>query len=250
MKKYFSISLVFIIVMYAAVSCTKDKAGPAVGPGVTSLTIANAIPNSSPIIANINNQLPYYKGQPGVSFGNYLLYRFTGGPTGISLRQSTDTSVSLTNFSNLDLSNNTLHSLFVSGTASSPDSLLVEDILPYHGGGHGITDSAAGIRFVNLSGGSSPISINLDGAANGSEVSNLGYREITDFRDYPATAAISNYVFEFRDAVTGNLLATYTFTGVNNGNINNNTNSFRFKNFTLAFIGFPGSQSAIGINNY
>src|SRR5258708_20584297 len=211
--------LIFIVASFCiifTVSCKKQVVS--LGPGLTTLTIVNAVSGSSPIIANINQQLPRYQGQPATAYLGYNLLKFSGGNTIMNFRQTSDKTTDLITTSNMSLPNYSIHSLFLGGTVSSPDTLLVTDILPIHGtSGHGAADSTAGIRFVNLSPGSSPISINLQGNASGSEVASLSYKDITGFINYSTISAVSSYTFEFRDAGTGNRLATFTLGGVNNG---------------------------------
>ena len=70
---------------------------------------------------------------------------------------------------------------------------------------------------------------------------------------FPATSAISSYVFEFRDAISGNLLASYTLSGVNT-NSPTVANTVLFRNLTIALIGQPVggkvSQTCIRVNSF
>jgi hypothetical protein len=125
---------------------------------------------------------------------------------------------------------------------SAPDTLFTTDTPPYHPP----SDSTIGLRFVNLSPASAPVSVNITGGANGSEVSSLPYKSITDFNNYPATAAISDYNFEFRDAATGALIGSYDVTGINTLLYGfNNTRLHR--NLTLALLGLPGDPATLKI---
>jgi len=238
------------LLIFFTISCTKQTVP--LGPGLTTLTIVNAVSGSSSLIANVNGQLPNYINQPSIGYASYLLYDFSGGNTTISFRDKTDTTTAIITTGSMSLPNYSIHSLFLSGTLSAPDTLLVTDILPVHGlSVHDVSDSTAGIRFVNLSPGSAPISINLQGSPNGSEVSDLTYKRITDFINYSTTSDVSSYIFEFRDAGTGNLLSTYTIDGVNNGtNGNTSKNNVRFRNLTIVFYGLPGTESTFLVNNY
>jgi hypothetical protein len=86
--------------------------------------------------------------------------------------------------------------------------------------------------------------VTIRGQANGPQTLSLPYKNITDFKTLPATSAIGSYVFEFRDAA-GTLLASYTFTGVNNGaDGNTDNNSWRYRNFTLILAGLPATGTA------
>jgi hypothetical protein len=158
----------------------------------------------------------------------------------------------------LPLKQKTIYSLFLCGAdTTTPDYLFTTDTLLYLGP----SDSAVGIRFVNLSTGSSPISVNLEGSPNGSEVGSLSYKRLTGFKEYLSNSAASlngGYLFVFRDAVTGDSLTCYPVINNNNevpGLTDLNGNQLTFKNVTIALIGQPGMnaavpQSAILIDDY
>lgn len=150
----------------------------------------------------------------------------------------------------LTLMSGGIYSLFLTGAdTSSPDYLVTTDSLPYHSP----TDSTVGIRFVNLSTGSQPISINLEGGAPGSEVGSLPYKGITGFRNYVSNSTVTNstYLFVIRDLATGDSLISFGLnsrTGLglldpNNGNI------LTFRNATIAVYGLenPSSSVPLGI---
>jgi hypothetical protein len=152
-----------------------------------------------------------------------------------------------------------IYSLFLCGTdTTAPDFLFTTDSLPYHAP----SDSTVGIRFVNLSTGSNPISINLEGTGNGSEVGNLAYKAITGFKNYLSNSSMTNnggYLFVIRDASSGDSLTSFSLSG--NGRVvgladpNIGNNALVFKNVTIAFVGQPGSnvivpQMAILVEDY
>ncbi len=249
MKRYFKyIALPVLLLLLIVSSCSKEINSKTT-ENVSDLNIVNAIPASTGLIANFNNQLTTYYQQPTVSYKGFLLYRFTAGTNNFVLRESADTTKDLLSNS-ITFSGNTIYSYFLSGDISSPDSMLVQDQLPDFGSVKGGLDSSAGIRFVNLSKGSASISINIEGRRNGSEVQSLNYKGITEFKKYPADYSVPSYTFEFRDETTGNLLTSYTLSSVNDGLPNNlNINSVRFKNQTIVFCGDPGSESTFLVKN-
>jgi len=91
------------------------------------------------------------------------------------------------------------------------------------------------------------------GQAYGGVVADLAYKGITGFISFPATSAISSYVFEFRDALSGNLLASYTLSGVNT-NSPTVANTVLFRNLTIGLIGQPAggtvAQTCIRVNSF
>jgi hypothetical protein len=222
-------------------SCTKEKTFS----GTASLTLVNAVPNSTPsLVTNFSGTDPityssalkveYSKSAPNLSYT---------GEQRLAIYKYPDTNAHNAPLYDLtlDLQPGTIYSLFLTGTLSSPDTMFTIDTPPYHP----FSDSTLGIRFVNLSVGGAPVSVNLVGRANGSEVSGLSYKNITGFAKYSATAAVSKYTFEFRNTATGVLISSIDVADINLLLYNKR----RYRNFTLALIGLPGDQKVIMIES-
>lgn len=140
----------------------------------------------------------------------------------------------------LDLPMGSISTLFLFGTKANPEYILKRESLPDIS-----RDSAIGIRFANLSHSSNPISINIAGKAPGSEETSLPYKSLTSaFKKYEVKAGMADMVFEFRDATTGNLIATYTLLNMLLPPGDYNRNTWIGRNFTLALIGLPGATGA------
>ena len=117
-----------------------------------------------------------------------------------------------------------IHSLFLTGDLSSAQGVLVRDA-PL-----ALKDSLIGVRFVNLSPDSGPVSIGIAGVIDPIEV-NLGYQEASSYLPLPASAAIGAYTFEFK-AADGTILGTSTT------DLLPDTGQIRvFKNMTFLLIG-------------
>jgi len=259
-----------LLIMIAAImhpGCAKTTGVPSV-PRSAALTVVNAVPNSVNIVPVINTSsaIMYFSNAQSIGYGNFWEYSPSGGnDTVYAVQQNSDTlnigpkSAGLF-YNILDLKVGGIYSLFLTGAdTSSPDYLLTTDSLPYQVP----ADSTVGIRFVNLSTGSSPMSINLEGSPNGSEVSNLPYKGITGFKNYLCNSTLTNgsYTFVIRDAATGDSLIAYTLFGIGSGNgiglgdPTNPSNSLIFRNITIAVYGSENLMSnsplnAMGIDNY
>ena len=123
------------------------------------------------------------------------------------------------------------YSLFVGGAKSNPACLLVKDSLPL------ISDSAFGVRFINLSPNSPPLNITLSTAPTLPEVSNLGYfTNPTRFKQYPAKSTNASYTFQFRKTSDNTVVASYSFSTIP-----------RFANVTLALAGMIGGSGTQAI---
>jgi hypothetical protein len=233
--------LLISIVMMVNLSCTKTLTNVKTVP-ITAITVVNAVVNANPVISDfsgVGSVSVYFSTSQQVGFGAFYEYSVPSGSTVVVVHQISDTSVPF--YKNiLNLQPAAIYSLFLSGSDTTHiDTLLTLDDLPYHAG----SDSTASIRFVNLSTGSEPISVNIQGNSNGSEVNSLAYQAITNFKNYPASQNISQYNFEFRDVSSGVLLTTFTY------------NVVPFQNITIAVIGSesPGALtpiSAMQINNF
>jgi hypothetical protein len=246
MKNKILIYLAEMAMILAVVSCKKTDVN--LPSGGSSLTIVNALVGSSALVGNFNYNvsLKYYQSAQQISYAAAFEFGNYSGNVPLALSQITDTTHTV--FKQVvSLPKNTINSLFITGTLTAPDNFQTTDNPPYHAP----ADSTVGIRFVNLSSGSDPVSVDIKGGANGSEVANLAYKNVTAFKNYAATYKIASYIFEFRDVASGTLLASYTLSGVNNGDgTNTTTNTVRWKNITIALNGIPGTQGTFRINNY
>ena len=237
-----SISLLFF-------SCKKNAVVP--DSAVASLSFVNATVGSAPLAANFNNQTIIFSllaSGNKINYGASNLFSPLAGSNTISFMQATDTIHSLFT-GTLNLQSGGIYSLYLANTTSAPDTVFMQEQLATHGP----TDSVAGIRFINLSPGGNPVSVDIKGQANGSEVASLSYKGRTGFRTYKADYSTPSYIFEFRDATMGTLLATYTLNGVNNASSASLTtsNSVRYRNMTIALIGGgTAAQSAMLVPNY
>ena len=246
--KYF---LLLGILVPVASGCEKTGTVPIVAKPA-AFTVVNVIPNSAPVIPVINTTSAalsdYFWNANAIGYGNFYEYSPPGGNDTIYVvQQNSDTmdigpkDAGLMFYNILDLKAGGIYSLFLTGAdTSSPDYLLTTDSLPYQSP----TDSTVGIRFVNLSAGSNPISINLEGSPNGSAVGNLAYKNITSFKNYVSNSTVTNsgYLFVIRDVASGDSLTSYLVPGIGTGNgvglmDPTNSNPLVFRNVTIAVYG-------------
>lgn len=240
--------IVLITIALLFTGCRKQKATLPLG---ASLSIINAIADANYLYVSLAGTIPiqYYLYSKQLPYNTYNTYnganRLTcpAGEQELAFYRASDTSnpekplIAL----NLPLGSNHIYTLFLTGTSAAPDTVFTEDLMP----SYGISDSVTGLRFINLSPGSNPITVNIAGMDNESEISDLPYKSYTVFKRYPAHSKINDYTFEFRDKATGNLLATY-----NTGKMNSyestaratTVNKWLFRNSTIVFIGLPDGQ--------
>lgn len=122
-----------------------------------------------------------------------------------------------------------VYSLFLAGNVLTQiDTLLIkESIIPR-------LDSTTGVRFINLSP-NSDLNITLSTSSTVNEFSNLTYKQITNFKTYPASISNGNYVFQIRKTSDNTLVSSYTLT------------NFRFTNVTLVIKGLISGSPSIGV---
>lgn len=127
-----------------------------------------------------------------------------------------------------------VYSLFVCGQAGGSEGIIIKENIPYR------TDSTAGIRFINLSPNSTPLNITLSTSPTVNEVSDLAYKQYTEFKSYPGLYN-SSYTFQIRDTSTvspATPLATFSLTA---------TTVPRFSNITLVIRGLVRATPALGV---
>jgi len=250
LRYHYARGLIITVSMFF-LSCQKEGSAPK-SIGVAALTVVNTEPNSNPVVTLINStsEIMWFSNANSIGYGNFYEYSTTpGADTILAVQNNDDTlninpkSADLLYYSVQPLHSDGIYSLFLCGTdTSAPDYLFTTDSLPYHNP----NDSVMGIRFVNLSAGSNPMAVNLEGLGTGSEVGNLPYKSITGFKNYACNSGVANYVFVFRDAATGDSLTEYNFNASNNGfglTDPNNGNLLTFRNVTIAIYGSVNSAS-------
>jgi len=226
---------IFILVLQLlCFSCKKEISNVKPEP-VSAITVVNAVIGSNPIITDFSGVKPvstYYATTPQINYGAFQEFGEVSGNLPLTVYQITDTIQPMYK-ANLNVAGGGIYSLFLTGTdPTHPDVVFNQDHPPYHAA----ADSVIGVRFINLSPGSNPISVNLQGAANGSLASSLSYKSITNFSDIPFTTSITQYIFEIRDASSGTLLTTYSYT------------TAPYQNITIAVIGEEGASAAVPIS--
>jgi len=201
--KYANIILL-LFAMTANVACNKTKLSM---PPV-SINVVNAMATSEPIVPvfGATSSLKYFSISQSIGYGSSIVYSPQSGQVQLSLVQISDTSDVLYK-GTFDTSPGSVYSFFIAGDVLKPDTLWVRDVVPFY------SDSSAGVRFVNLSQSSGPISINLEGnPPSQNEFDGLRFRQISSFKKYAAGANMPGaYTFEIRDQASNDLLTTVTW---------------------------------------
>lgn len=140
-----------------------------------------------------------------------------------------------------------LSTLFLTGNAVAgyEGILLKNESLPIY------SDSVMGIRYINLVPGDAALNVTLSASTTVNEAANLNYKQITNFKTYPALQSTAPITFQARDA-SGTLLGSFIlpYTPSASGNYKTSAIPFaRFKNLTLVIKGAIGGTgtNAIGI---
>lgn len=238
-----------IIILWAvALSCKKVVSIISPLP-VSSLTVVNAVDGSAGFLTTFwpdSAVSTFYTYAQEINYTAGAEFNVISGATPVIIYDLSDTATPLFN-GNMTFQPNGIYSLFLSGVSTGhaivPDTLLVLDNPPFHPVG----DSSVGIRFVNVSPSAGTISVDLQGSSPGSEVTSLGYQEVTEFKDYAATSTIpspsTGYVFEFRSVTNDSLLCTYIY---------GNSALPLFRNVSLVLAGTTSGSGirVFEVNNY
>jgi len=191
----------------AAVSCKKNSTVP-LSP--VAFNVVNVMPASNPIIPVFGTKDPieYFANANQIGYPGSYEYSPSSGSTSLYVIQADDTTLSDKKQKMLNgqfsLIPGGIYSLFLAGDTTSPDTLFLRDNITNY------TDSSAGVRFINLSTGSLPMSVTILGnPASETEFANIGYKGVSGFRKYPAgPSAGGYYIFTVRDQASGDSLTS------------------------------------------
>lgn len=212
-------------------SCKKD---PIETTGVASLLLVNAIQDGKTVKLNSNQRdssLNYNSKVFGLIPTTNKVYLY---PIGDSLNAYFN--------GRLPLENGGIYSLYLSGSTSTPDTLLIKETLPPY-----YTDSTVGIRLVNLCTGSASLYLTIASDSTVNLFSTISYRKITGFtkRALPRVVPTASVTFQLRDA-NKKLVASYILPASANATyLNISIAASRNRNLTLVAKGTIG---ATGIN--
>lgn len=193
--------LLYACLLLVLLSCKKEDTNI----GVASLNLIHATANMDNIAVSFSSTpVPYYKNPANISFATSYEYGLPPGMQALSVLSADDTAkVAWAGI--LNMQPGKIYSFYFAGQKGHIDTLFQQDQIPVY------TDSTVGVRFINLSPDSKPVSINRSGSAN-KEVTNLGYKQISTFKNYSGTANVGGaYEFEIRDQQTDNVLATFVW---------------------------------------
>jgi hypothetical protein len=227
-----TMALVFVTGLYA---CKQNNVNPT--PEAGAINVTNAVIGGTTLDLTTSIQKITSNTGATVSANNYAFLPLYPGQQQINLlypgAAATTTSAAIpavtyyTGTVNVNSGSN--YSLFLSGASPT----VVDNVLIQENYTRTYPDSTCGVRFINLAPGSNPVSVDIKGSANGSEVASLAYKAYSKFIKHPATHLNTSYIFEFRDASTGNLITSYTLA------------TPFFHNVTLALRGTVGG--AVGV---
>lgn len=239
MKKIIK-TILTISLLTGVVACKQNTVNPEPNNGL--LNITNAVIGGATINLTAGASPYLTSGNNAISSNNYAFLPIPSGNVPINLATSALAATSTTAAvpaviyytGNLTIDQNTNYSLFLTGSSpQAVDNVLIKESYP-----RTYADSVCAVRFINLAPGSNPISVDIKGNANGSEVASLAYKAYSNFIQHPAKAVNSSYVFEFRDATTGTLLTSYTLK------------TPYFHNVTLCLRGKTGAYGVILDQDY
>ncbi len=222
---YKSNLFILAVLLIFFTSCKKENA---IINEYASLNIVNVIAGGKTALLNnnllgaANNGYSYYPIEPG----NISIYIW---PYGDSLNPYYVSN-------KVVMEKRKTYTLFLGGVPGAVDPIFVNDEFIYQ------KDSVAAIRFVNLSPDAPAVNVTLSTSNTINEFSNIGYKEISDFKYFPATSTNTRYVFEVRNATTKTLLSSITMSGTSLANF-----VPRFRYTTLVFRGKVSGSPTVGI---
>lgn len=210
---------------------------------VSSLTLVHAVVNAGILKTNFKGREPIrYATARGINFGvwNTDFYQYTINTRNkeLGLFHMPDTLIDSEPLFliPLDATKAPIQTIFLTGTLERPVYQLVEEHLPRLSP----VDSLVGVRFVHLAPGQQQISV-FERTGNRFQ-EGLNYLDVTqsDFHMISARKGAGPYVFEFKDTVTGQLLADFNFDPANES-----LNSAIYRNRCISIVLVGGSYNAV-----
>jgi hypothetical protein len=187
-------------------SCKKSSYNEVVP--TAALNVINAATDVPALSVNFTrNPISFSKYQQLISYGASWEWGLPPLDTTISLISSADTS-NIFYSSPFSFKAGKIYSLYVVSGAAKGDILFMEDSIPAY------QDSAAGIRFINLSPDSGPVTINMQGSDPGqTEFQEMAFKQISPFKKYSIASPFNGaYNFEIWSKTTNTLLANFTWS--------------------------------------
>lgn len=231
---------------FALISCEKDKSEKR----YASVNVVNASIGAELLKVNSYGRPISWSGLTGadatVNFaGNNHFVLFGEQSYPLTIVSASDTSNVI--FNEVISNEDSMYTLFTTGQLPNFESLLIkETTIPY-----GLKDSVISVRFINLSPNGPSVNITLANQSTVNRVTNLGYKQYSEFSNYPSLKVIptGSLTFQVRDSTSGNLLTSYTLPASAVSPYTTSTvNRSRFNSITLVIKGLPGIT--VGSNAY
>ena len=219
------IALIIVISIVSFSSCKKDEVE--LTP-LASLNVTNAVVSGT--TAKFGSRTTT------ISNNNYTQFGLVAGDNNLYIYPSADSLKPYYSNNKFAASQGEIYSLFLCGDTLAPEGIVIKETIPYR------TDSTAGIRFINLAPASTPLSITLSTSTTVNEVSDLAYKQYTEFKSFPGLYN-STYTFQLRDAACADPLpplATFTLSAAQVP---------RFANITLVIRQNGTGLSVFRVNN-
>jgi len=189
--------------MILGVSCKKSGYNGVIpNAAVNVINVAPDVPSLS--VNFTSNPISSSQYQQFISFGSSWEWGVPPADSPILLISSSDTSKVFYS-GNFNLKGGGIYSMYVLSGASKGDVLFMEDSIPAY------KDSTSGIRFINLSPDSGPVTVNLQGNdPSQTEFQEIAYKQISSFKGYDATSQSGGaYNFEIWSKTSQTLLASF-----------------------------------------
>lgn len=237
MKNLYKITILLFITSYLT-ACDDDD--NLLLPG--SVKVVHAAVDFPPVYINYVGRDITFRNNSILSYRSSRRYTIpTGIDRDIRIVNAEDTLSQLLN-QTVNLGAGDIQTLFLAGQGENTEILLVEDDVLV------LKDSLVGVRFINLSPDSGPVSIGVAGE-DADLARDLAFKDASVFNAVGATIADGVYQFEFKDA-NDNVIAMTTMDPLPR------RNKPLFKNLTFALIGLVNdgqggsTLSVIQINNF
>ncbi|BAV07686.1 hypothetical protein FLA_3717 [Filimonas lacunae] len=225
--------------MLAITACHKNEIKVT---ALASLNIVNAAASSGAVKVKFEGGTPNYYSQvtTAINYASNAAYSvLANSRTTLQIAATSDTTTPVVQ-TQVQLPVGSMYSLLLCGKSKSIDTLWIKENFAAY------ADSVYGVRFMNLSVNSKPVSIKRK-STGATVASSIAYKGYSSFYTFPCTVQALSEVFEVRDAASDSLLGSYEFKST--------VPPPRLNNCSIAWVGETGTTGATApktqrINHY
>lgn len=188
MRKH--ITIILVLAGTLLLGCGDEQTMPFTA---ASLKVVHAAVDAAPVHVNYFGREVAFLTNPPISYTSGDNFTLPAGVARDIIIVNSEDTLSQMFATSVTLQEGDMATLFLVGQEDQLEGVFLEEQLPI------LTDSLTGVRFINLSPDSDPVSVTISGQSQ--EIAgNLAYRDDSGYVELDASRNAGIYTFEFRDS--------------------------------------------------